>query len=216
MGLNGPVMSSLLVRAAGRKLAALICMGMCMGLGACDISSSATDRKARLAELEQIEQDNRKSAEYDEEDRRVWQRFTSRYQGRVEPGVGCDVCPELCKEVDLRAMSADAFQQAYREASAGMLEVLDRMASRVAFWEHERLRCIVRGQPGMRDAFLGLLESKETPRVRYDTAVDAFEMGFDYSEFRQALYEVGQGTSTDALSARMLLDRLDREKHFGQ
>lgn len=209
IGFNGEMLENLFARGSGRVLIALICMGL--GGAACEISSSADDRKARIEKLQEIERDNQRLAELEQEDRLMWQTFTSRFEGKIEPGVGCDVCPDLCERADLRAMEASAFQQAYRQAIL-QTQARDDLVSSVAILEHIRLICIARRAPAMRDALLPLLDAGESPDVRFEAAVDALKLGVGTSEPRRALYELGQGTSSRAVEARMVLDTWDADK----
>lgn len=192
IGFNGAMMASVLARATSRVLIALIGMGL--SGAACEISSSGNDRKARLEKLEQIEEANRVSEKMERLILRDEQAFKARYEGRIVPGLGCDVCPDICELTDLRAMDAEDYKGAYRQVAADLFwNVRGDQASDIAPYERQRLLCIARREPALRDALAQLYNNRdELPMVRLLTARDALVEGFGSDEPKRALHEVAE------------------------
>jgi hypothetical protein len=202
------MMARILVRAPSRVLIALIGMGLCGA--ACEISSPGEDRKARLEKLEKIEEGNRVSEKIHRRVIHDEQTFKALYEGRIVPGLGCDICPYLCELSDLRAMDAEDFKWAYRQAAADLLgNARGEQARDLARYERSRLVCIARREPALWDVIAQIYNAddpQELPLTRYMAAHDAVTAGVGGSGPKQALYEVAEGPDEAiAMAARMAI-----------
>ena len=144
----------------------------------------------------------------------VKQAFAERFRGRIQPGVGCEVCSYMCKNADLRQMPRARFLASYRRAAREFGHSTDSWTHQVAYLELHRLGCIAKdGGPAMRPVWLGLLGPGESDAVRYAAAVQSLELGIASDEPRQVLQELagGSGSFVDSAANRLHDLELDSE-----
>ena len=123
--------------------------------------------------------------------------------------VGCDVCPGLCRHVDLsESLSMPELMARYRRIAT------QEQQNRAETWDALlRLACIAGRQgPEAEIEFLEMLHDPREP-VRYYAATHALDLAFAIREPVRVLREVGNGTSRYAAhaAARVVLWRQERD-----
>lgn len=175
-----------------------LALAITLGLAACD-PVSGTDQKRAFHEWHEIEQRNRE--------------LEARKRADIpliplDKAVGCDVCPHLCRYVDLRPLPILELGREYRRAAVQYGHV-DGMAQRNAWEQVEALACIVkRGSAEMQQAFLRLLASEDIA-VRYCAAVHALQHGLATDEPLAVLRAIAASETDFAVSARIRLQDWD-------
>ncbi|WP_428266426.1 hypothetical protein [Haliangium sp.] len=158
-------------------------MSCALGSPACE-PSSATDRKKGFAELAELDRRHR----------------ATEPKVRLGEAVGCDVCPDWCRHVDLHLIPEPELVAAYRrtairhKGTASLPEGDD--------WAQlERFACIVRrSDAATKQAFLALLDD-EIAAVRYCAAVHAIAHGLAERKGLRVLSELARGDDHIAASA---------------
>lgn len=132
--------------------------------------------------------------------------FAHKYQGRVQPGIGCDVCPELCDITDLRPMPVSEFQDSFRRSVSG--RTVGDWVEQLDYLELLRLSCIVQGGSSeVRVGALALLGPDEPPIVRWHAAVMAIEHSLDPTNGWETIRELAHGSDSLAQRARNALEQ---------
>lgn len=193
----------------------LLVAGVLVAFG-CNTSSSATDWEAQKEKSRQMDRDDAVLASLEAEERRAWQAFTARYKGQIEDGVGCEVCPELCRVADLSPMGENDFQQAYRQMVVDLNDSRVNHRLRVAMHEHRRLLCVLQNEPVMLEALAPLLDSHELSAVRYHAAIDMAEISHSNERPRQVLEEVAASGGFTAGLARLRIEKWDKSGWPGE
>lgn len=175
-----------------------------LALIACE-PSSATDKEAHRQEIAVAERAHRFWYEYELLHQDVDRRFAARFKGQIAAGVGCDVCPSLCKIADLRPMRKDIFQDLFRRAARRASSDAEYRDILLAIRELERLGCVAASDGDARLALLGLLDSAESRPVRYRAALLARDAHLASDEAHRVLGELARGTDEIAGIARMHL-----------
>lgn len=193
------------------RLPLLHILSICMVLGVapwfgCDISSSATDREQQRLEARETERRNRNLATLDRLDTVTRQAFASKYKGKIVPGVGCDVCPQICEIADLRPIDASDFRRQYQVAAKTMMQSSDRREVRLAADERWRLVCIARGTESMRKAMMDLLDAREDPIVRLRVAVDLMKEGIAKVEPRRTVEQLAKVDDEAGFMSRVMIE----------
>ncbi|WP_428263566.1 hypothetical protein [Haliangium sp.] len=128
---------------------------------------------------------NRFWDEYERLNREVDRRFVARYEGKIEPGVGCVVCPELCAIADLRSIEISEFQARFRREAAAANSELRYHERLLTTRELERLGCIAaaHGRP-LTQSLMELLDPSEERATRFEAAQQAvaLEIGGDQAQ----------------------------------
>lgn len=179
-----------------------------LALQGCKISSD--DKETHREELRAYLAEAAKWGENRRKVREVKQAFAQQFQGKVRPGVGCTVCPDMCKNADLRQVTVAEFHRLYRKAALEHGYPKDDWMYQLAWLELLRLGCIAQdGGQIMKQAWLPLLNAREDPAVRYFAAVQAMELKFAPDEGLRVLRELAQGSSKFALSAQINVEELE-------
>ena len=172
-----------------------------VGLLSCQ-PASATDREHQRREHGEVLSESARIGQRADMMASVTRAFAARFEGQLLPGVGCDVCPDMCRRADLRALPIPMFRRLYREAAMQHGYPDHDWGYQLASLELSRLGCVARGgEPEMQQAWVRLLDSHEDPAVRYFAAVQAIEIGFATEEPRRVLLELAGGASKFALPA---------------
>ena len=134
----------------------------------CD-STSSTDREARNQEWAASRQSfwTAHSAMVAQ----IKQEFASRFEGQIEPGVGCRECPDMCMNADLRAIPAENLLDHYRQAAHEHAAPDDDRRYQLSALELRRLACIARGSQSLALAWHQLLRPSERASIRYFATV---------------------------------------------
>src|SRR5690606_17273878 len=120
-----------------------------LALLACE-PSSATDKERGRQEMREMLAEHARWGENEREMREYKREFALRFQGQVQPGVGCRVCPDMCRNADLRQVPVTQFHSLYREAVRKFSYPGDDRTHQLAWLELKRLACIARdGGPAM-------------------------------------------------------------------
>lgn len=170
--------------------------------------SSGTDRERSREERIAAEGDGVWSGERDR--RRaalIKQAFTERLRGQVTPDAGCDVCPDMCRDADLRPVPGTTWQRLYRRAAMDHGYPRDDPSYQLAALELERLGCIARGdRAALKQDWLALLHPGEDPAVRFFAAVQLAEHGIDEQASRRALIALAAGLTRFRGQAELCLE----------
>ena len=125
---------------------------------------------------------------------------------RVQPGIGCGVCPELCDITDLRPMPVSEFQDSFRRSVSG--RTVGDWAEQLDYLELLRLSCIVQdGSSEVRVGALALLGPDEPPIVRWHAAVMAIEHSLDPTNGWETIRELAHGSDSLGQRARNALEQ---------
>lgn len=216
-------------------LIGIVVAGLSCEISSCEISSSGTDRKAKKKQLQAFSHVSQ--GDYVAGiDQRARQVIADRYRGRIEPGVGCDVCPDMCTMADLRPLSVSKLRHEYRQAlldeyavgdglvefprdrPLGLALVLgeyttpDSLSRRTAFYENRRLSCILNQHKSMKnEVYRPLLDPREHRMVRYQAALAMSLSSVGIQAARRTLSELAQGTDAIAKFARSTIRVMDRD-----
>jgi hypothetical protein len=152
----------------------------------------------------------------EQKERRAWRAFTTRYQGKIDPGIGCEVCPDLCGVADLRPVAANDFRHEYRQMVIDLTESHESLRMRVAMHEHQRLLCIMRNEGEMLEALMPLLEPGEPSAVRYHAAIDVAELSHRNAQPRRVLQDVAKGSDFTAGLARLRIEKWNQSGWPGE
>lgn len=186
------------------------------GLFACDSSSSATDYEQAKREMRMEVRHDRWRTANDQRRRanerrnaRIDSLFYSRFEGQLQSGIGCDVCPDLCERVDLRPVAQAVFQAHFRKAVEAM-NSQDDLESALGSRELRRLLCMfeIGGEP-LVHALGGLMGPGESYHVRIEAALDGIiEMVLSERGY-QVLREIASGNDDAARLAELQLEHLE-------
>ena len=178
-----------------------------VALFACE-PTSATDHEAKRKQWRAAEGDEffpgrariRKMA-------RIRQAFAERFIGKIKPGVGCDACPDMCKNADLRPISAESLLRLYRAAGMQYGHSKNDWEYQLAALELRRLACIAKSSdPEVQGAWLALLATSEDAAIRYVVAIQAIEFDVDTEAGWQTLQELAAETGEFATAAAIRID----------
>ena len=176
--------------------------------GGCE-PTSGTDREHKRQEWARAEGDQYVAGERDRRKMaRVKAVFAESYAGRIEPGAGCDVCPEMCRNADLRSPGIAELPRLYRDAQRRHDHAKDDWSYQLARLELIRLGCIVKGgDRQLQRAWLAMLEDNESDAdLRFRVATHAIELGVDVEAGLAALRELARGTDALSRAAGTTLD----------
>lgn len=186
----------------GSLFRAIIALGLaCL---CCNTSSSASDREAHEQESKELQRMNRGVADVQRLDMDTKRAFAARYRGKVVPGVGCDVCADICEIADLRPIDADDYHRQFRHAAETMLNSKDELEMNLAAHERWRLVCMARRAPSMRDAMLDLIGEHESPWVCMRVAVDLLKEGLAKDEPQRVIEELARANDETGFMARTM------------
>lgn len=192
------------------------CALVLCALAACDTSSSANDREKAREEIRKHVENNQSMARsqrfldsIDSQNRIMWERYTAQFKGKIQPGVGCDACPDICQSIDLRPIGPVRFSTSYRQAAITAYTA-EPPASHIANLDLARLACIARagGQP-LRDTLLALLDPNEPELVRFNAASHAISHDLAKQRGLAVLSELAEGDDEGAAHARVTLEDIE-------
>lgn len=167
--------------------------------------SSGTDREVHREKILFRQEVRQFWHEWEQIERDAERDFRARFEGRIVPGVGCDVCSELCRVVDLRGVPRAMFRQLFRRAVHLAHDDLTRRNSLLAMYEFERLGCIAAGDGASGLGIIKELMNDDEPLIRYRAALMALQRDLMRQDASRVLHELARGDDDLAETVRIVL-----------